>query len=88
MKTATSIERIRPRFLFKTCMRLFYPSLLALPVAVQAGEYWLKTAVAAPISVPANWTNSVGVAPSAINADDILHIVKSEAVALAGTGRP
>ncbi len=53
--------------------------------ASAAEEYWLKTAVAAPISVPANWTNSLGVAPSVINSDDILHIVKSDSLNLATT---
>lgn len=63
-------------------------SVLAVAFAVSpasASEYWLKTAVTAPISVPANWTNSVGDAASEILSDDILHIVKSEAVILAGT---
>ena len=73
MRTTTSIERIRPRCFAYGGVTLLL-ALLALPMAVQAGEYWLKTANADPISHPNYWVDSNDVSPSSISSDDILHI--------------
>lgn len=73
MKTATSIERIRPRMFAKGVVAPLL-ALLALPVAVQGETYYLNatTTVSTPLS-PSNWTNAQGTVAAAINADDTLY---------------
>ena len=84
MRTTTSIERIRPRCFAYGGVALLL-ALLALPMAVQAGEYWLKTVISDPISHPENWVDSNNVAPASISSDDVLHIDGGKTLILASS---
>ena len=73
MKTATSIERIRPRFFAKSGVALFL-ALFALPMAVQAETWYLNsTTNVTTVLSPSVWTNAQGTVATTINSDDTLY---------------